>query len=29
MNGSVTGVEGSREKPHSLFPEKMKKKKKH
>jgi hypothetical protein len=29
MNGAVTGVEGSREKPHPLFPEKMKKKKKH
>jgi hypothetical protein len=29
MNGSVTGTEGSREKPHDLFPKDMTKKKKH
>jgi len=28
MNGAVTGTEGSREKPHDLFPKEMKKKKK-
>jgi len=27
-NGSMTGTEGSKEKPHDLFPDKMNKKKK-